>query len=121
MSNVTEQQYIEMANDAKERIEEKNREIKHLKRKNKVYSRSLKNLQEYIFKLKILLDYERLTLGKMIDHYHEDSLQKVNFCCVELDLLNDELNSDSEEEEVEDDDLSRHLIQILNFDSDVSD
>jgi hypothetical protein len=120
MSNVTEQDYLEMANDAKERIEQKNREIASLKRKNKLYSQCLKNLREYVFKLKILMDYEKLTLGKMIEHYHNDSLQKVNFCCVELELLDDELRDESEEEE-EVDELSHHLIQILNLDSDVSD
>ena len=116
--NITEQSYLEMANDAKERIEEKNQQIKSLKRKNKKLSETLLNLREYIYKLKILLDYEKLTLGKMIEHYHNDSLQKVNFCCVELELLDDELNNESEGEEEEVDELTHHLIEILNLESD---
>ena len=118
-NNITEQSYIELANDAKERIEEKNKEILSLKRTNRKLAQTFKNLKEYILKLQILMDYEKVYLGRMIEHYHNDSLQKVNLCCIELDLLEDELRYESEsEEEEEEDDLTQQLIQMLNLQSD---
>ncbi len=120
--NKTEQDYIEMANHAKELLQEKEEEIKALKHQNKgMYiaikkmKRLIKSLTESVKKTEFLVDFHKQNVGNIMKFFYGNLQDLVQTTVIELDEANvdsDDSNNE-EEEDYEEDSLSLQTILSL--------
>jgi len=97
-----EQEYIEMANDCRDRINEKNKELKRLKKNNKFMSQTLSDIK--------LVANNMLTIYTILDEMSRGSrtgqenvcMRKLNNCLQDIDVAYQLLNEvDFESEEMD--------------------
>lgn len=122
--NKTEQEYLEMAEHAKELINEKNKEIKHLYRHNNAQKKIIKkmsklicNLQENIKKMEFLVDFHKGNLRNIMGCFYgqlDDCVSTVSFEISDADFI-PKFDSDSESDNEEEEDLNLTLHTILNL------
>ncbi len=122
--NKTEQEYLDMANHAKELIEEKENEISHLKRHNKTQKRIIKklsrilcNLQENIKKMEFLVDFHKGNLKNILGCFYGQLDDVVTSSSIDISdfevMPRFSTDEDSDDEEEEDIDLTLHTILNL--------
>ena len=97
-----EQEYIEMANDCRDRINEKNKELRRLKKNNKFMSQTLSDVK--------LVANNMLTIYTILDEMSRGSrtgqenvcMRKLNNCLQDIDIAYQMLNEvDFESEEMD--------------------
>lgn len=97
-----EQDYIEMANDCRDRINEKNKELRRLKKNNKFMSQTLSDVK--------LVANNMLTIYNILDEMSRGSrtgqenvcMRKLNNCLQDIDIAYQMLNEvDFESEEMD--------------------
>mgnify|MGYP003628516794 CR=1 FL=1 len=97
-----EQEYIEMANDCRDRINEKNKELRRLKKNNKFMSQTLSDVK--------LVANNMLTIYNILDEMSRGSrtgqenvcMRKLNNCLQDIDIAYQMLNEvDFESEEMD--------------------
>lgn len=97
-----EQEYIEMANDCRDRINEKNKELRRLKKNNKFMSQTLIDVK--------LVANNMLTIYNILDEMSRGSrtgqenvcMRKLNNCLQDIDIAYQMLNEvDFESEEMD--------------------
>jgi hypothetical protein len=123
--NKTEQDYIDMANHAKELIEEKESEIRHLKRHNRTQNKIIKkltrllcNLQENIKKMEFLVDFHKGNLKNILGCFYgqlDDVVSSASIDCSEFDLMPKFSNTDEDSDDEEEEDIDLTLHAILNL------
>lgn len=111
--NKTEQEYLEMAEHAKQLVEEKNKEISHLVRQNNVQRKIIKkmsnlilNLQENIKKMEFLVDFHKGNIRNILGCFYgqlDDCVSTASFNISEAEFIpqfySDSESDDNEEEE----------------------
>jgi hypothetical protein len=124
--NKTEQEYLELANHAKQLVEEKEEQIKHLQRQNKNQRKLIKkssqlilNLQENIKKMEFLVDFHKGNLKNILSCFYGQLDDIVSSSSIELSeadfLPKFDTDDESDDEEEEDIDLTLHtILGLLN-------
>lgn len=121
-NNKTEQDYLEMAEHAKQLVEEKNKEISHLIRQNNVQRKIIKkmsnliiNLQETVQKMEFLVDFHKGNIKNILGCFYgqlEDCVSTASFNISEAEFI-PKFYSDSESDDNEEEDdihLTLHTI-----------
>ena len=109
----TEQDYLELAEDCKHRIESKSQEIKNLTKQNNAYIRALceiKTCSTNLLLLHSILD--EATKSTRVGHA-SNLMRRMNINLVDIDMAYQTLNDDESMEEEEMDLLSRFTIANL--------
>tara|TARA_R100001591_G_C4313808_1_gene173604 strand:- start:215 stop:601 length:387 start_codon:yes stop_codon:yes gene_type:complete len=117
--STTEQEYLEMANHAKQLLEVKEEEIKQLKYNEKVHKKCIRkaskiilNLQENIKKMDFLVDFHKGNLSNIMSCFYSQLSDCVNNAQIELtdaDLI-PKFDDEPDDEEEEDINLTLHTI-----------
>jgi hypothetical protein len=123
--NKTEQEYLEMANHAKQLVEDKENEIKILTKKNKYLKRAIRkmsnlilNLQENIKKMEFLVDFHKGNLRNILGCFYgqlDDIVSTTSFDLSETDLIPRFSEDDSSDDDEEEEDIHLTLHTILNL------
>jgi phosphomannomutase len=122
--NKTEQEFIEMANHAKQVIEDKDDEIRHLHRHNHVQKRIIKkmskliiNLQENIKKMEFLVDFHKGNLRNILGCFYgqlDDCVSTASIEISDADFI-PKFDSSDESDNEEEEDINLTLHTILNL------
>lgn len=109
-----ENEYLEMANHAKNKIDEKDKIIEYLKNKMNVVENKLRIMEYKISNMTYLTKYKKGYDKENVndngfDFYSDCILDTLRECYEIVDIARDELQTDDEEEQI---------LMLLNLDSD---
>ena len=111
----TENEFLEMANDCKERIEEKNKQIEFLQRKNKLYKTVIRELISGTNGTITLFDLIVELTRSSRQGFETIILNKIKSYLLDMDIAIQTLGEESDEESEEMDFLTAYTISQLSI------